>query len=243
MAAVRGRQAARAAARHDSIVRPPRRAAGLRRQRFGGTSRHRPSGSLIMRHSAIRSAFIVLLITVSASVTTPAFAQNGSQGRFVSGPLDWTPTFQIREAGPDSNVFNTPENPKEDVSAIASSQVASILTLGVLQAATQGSAEYLYFQKYRNEGGPQGRVSSHLAFPLTRVSPDVTVAWDRVRERSNNEIDTRAPRTDFGYTAGLQTKLTSRIAVTASLGRQHTAYEKGFTFRGVELSNQQIGRA
>jgi opacity protein-like surface antigen len=81
-------------------------------------------------------------------------------------------------------------------------------------------------------------VNSHLEFPVTRFSPDVTVTWAHLRERSTNEIDLRAPRTDFGYTAGLQTKLTSRIAMTASVGRQKTAYDKGFIFRGVDLSTQ-----
>jgi opacity protein-like surface antigen len=113
-----------------------------------------------------------------------------------------------------------------------------VLTLGVLQASTLGNAEYLYFEKYRSESGPQGRVNTHLEFPVTRFSPDVTVTWAHIRERSTNEFDTRAPRTDFGYTAGLQTKLTSRISMTASLGRQKTVYDKGFIFRGVDLSDQ-----
>lgn len=196
-----------------------------------------------MRDYARRSAFIVLLVAVSTGLPTAAFAQNGSsQGRFVSGPLVWTPTFQLREAGVDSNVFNTPDNVKEDVSAIASSQVASVLTLGVLQASTLGNADYLYFEKYRHERGPQGRINSHLEFPVTRFSPDVTLAWGRVKERSTNEIDIRAPRTDWGYTAGLQTKLTSRIAVTGAVGRQKTEYEQGSIFRGIDLA-QQLNRS
>ena len=136
-----------------------------------------------MRDYALRLGFIVLLITVNTRLATPALAQNGSQGRFVSGPLVWTPALQLREAGVDSNVFNAPDDPKADISAIASSQVASVLTLGILQATTAANAEYLYFDKYRHEGGPQGGVNSHLEFPITRFSPDVTLTWSHLRER------------------------------------------------------------
>jgi len=189
-----------------------------------------------VQRDAIRAVLIVMLATVGIALPSSADAQN--EGRFVSGPLTWTPVFELREAGIDSNVFNSSLDPKEDKVGTASSHVSSLLTLGLLQAATQGSLDYQYFERYKNERGLNRRVSSHVDFPVTRFSPDVTVSWARVKERSGNEIDVRAPRTDWAYALGIQTKITSRVAVTATGGRQKSTYERGFTFRGVEIAKQ-----
>jgi hypothetical protein len=190
-----------------------------------------------MRHSNICRAFFVSVIMASTGLSSSAFAQGGT-GRFVSGPLEWTPSFQLREAGVDSNVFNSSRDPKQDVSGSALSQVNSVLTLGVLQASTQGSLEYAYFERFKTERGFNRRVNSHVEFPVTRLSPDITVTWAKVKERSGNEIDTRAPRTDWGYAAGIQTRITSRAAVTATIGKQKVTYEPGFSFHGVDIGRQ-----
>jgi hypothetical protein len=184
----------------------------------------------------MRSIVIVCFAAASAALPSAVYGQN--EPRFVSGPLGWTPVFQLREAGIDSNVFNSSENPEEDMVGTASSQVSSVLTLGLLQASTQGSLDYQYFERYKSERGLNRRVSSHVEFPVARFSPDLTVSWARVKERSGNEIDIRAPRTDWGYTVGIQTKITPRIAVTTTGGRLKSTYDRGFTFRGVEIASQ-----
>jgi len=189
-----------------------------------------------LNHYAMRGVVIACLAAANTVLPSAAYAQN--EPRFVSGPLAWSPIFQLRDAGIDSNVFNTSTDPKEDRVGTASSQVNSVLTLGLLQAATQGTLEYQYFERYKNERGFNRRVSSHIEFPVTHFSPDVTVSWARVKDRSGNEIDVRAPRTDWGYALGIQTKVTPRIAITATGGKMKSTYEKGFAFRGVEIASQ-----
>jgi hypothetical protein len=191
---------------------------------------------------AIRRTCIAILIVAAIAVPRSAVAQVAQPtGRFISGPLVWTPTFTLREAGVDSNVFNTPLNPQQDVTAGAVSSVSSVLTLGILQAATDGSLEYLYFDRFAQERGLNRRVSTHLEFPVSRFSPDVTIAWERVKDRAGNEIDTRAPRTGLSYAAGIQTRVGSRLAVTATVGKQKETYERGVSFRDVEIA-QQLNR-
>ena len=191
---------------------------------------------------AIRRTCVAILIVAAIAVPRSAFAQVAQPtGRFISGPLVWTPTFTLREAGVDSNVFNTPLNPQQDVTAGAVSSVSSVLTLGILQAATDGSLEYLYFDRFAQERGLNRRVSTHLEFPVSRFSPDVTIAWERVKDRAGNEIDTRAPRTGLSYAAGIQTRVGSRLAVTATVGKQKETYERGVSFRDVEIA-QQLNR-
>jgi hypothetical protein len=171
----------------------------------------------------------------AAGLASSASAQ--SAGRFVSGPLVWTPTFQIREAGVDSNIFNTPTDAKEDVSGGASTTVNSILTLGLVKATTSGGVEYTYFERYQNQRGLNRRVASHLEFP-TRFSPDATFSWAKVKERASNEVDTRAPRTDLAFTLGILTRLTPGASVTLGAGKQKSEYERQVVFRDVELATQ-----
>jgi hypothetical protein len=159
-------------------------------------------------------------------------------GRFITGPLAWTPTFELRDAGIDSNVFNTPTDAKEDVTATARSQVDSVLKLGLLRATTVGSLAYNYFEQYTSQRGLNRRVATHVEVPTMRFSPDVSASWARVKERSGNEIDIRTPRTDLAYTGGLQARLTSKLSIIATAGRQKTTYDEGFTFHDTEIARQ-----
>jgi hypothetical protein len=189
-----------------------------------------------MRLQLIRAATVVLLTLASTSV---AWAQDTTErGRFTTGPLTWTPTLQIHDAGVDSNVFNTPVDAKDDVTASALSQVNSVLTLGLLRATTLGSVEYNYFERYKSERGLNRRVTTHMEFPVTRLSPNVTASWARVKERSGNEIDIRAPRTDLSYAGGIQARLTGKLSIIATAGRQKSTYDTGFTFHDVEVARQ-----
>ena len=180
--------------------------------------------------------FIVGAVLGGGAFPRIAFAQD--EGRFVSGPLAWTPTFQLREAGVDSNVFNTPVDPKSDTVGTASAQVKSDLALGLVNAATQGSLDYVYFEHYAQERAVNGRVSTDLELPFSRVTPDIAVSWTRVKDRSGTEVDIRAPRTEWSYTLGLKSDVTPRLALTVSGGAQRVTYDKGFAFRGVDIATQ-----
>ena len=172
-------------------------------------------------------------------LTAPSTAHGqGTAGRFVLGPLQWTPTIQLREAGIDSNVFITPDDVRQDVSGSFLSQVDSMLTLGIGRVSTQGSAEYVYFDRYKSQRSVNGKVSSRMDFALSRLRPAATVAWAHLKERANSEIDIRAPRRDLGYGASLAGRLTSRLAMTAAVTHDATAYDAGYAFRGADLALQ-----
>jgi hypothetical protein len=190
-----------------------------------------------MSASSRRAATVALLAALAMASAARA-QEPAKDGRFITGPLSWTPTFELRDAGVDSNVFNTPTDPKEDVAATARSQVDSVLKLGVLRATTLGSLEYNYFEQYTSQRGLNRRVATHLEIPVTRFSPNMTASWARMKERSGNEIDIRTPRTDLAYAGGLQARLTSKFSVIATAGRQTSTYDAGFTFHDVEIARQ-----
>jgi hypothetical protein len=190
-----------------------------------------------MSLSAFRAPSIVLVAALAMASAARA-QEPAKDGRFVTGPIAWTPTFELHDAGVDSNVFNSPTDAKEDMTAAARSQVDSVLKLGLLRATTVGSLEYNYFQQYTSQRGLNRRVSTHLEIPVARFSPNMTVSWARMKERSGNEIDIRTPRTDLAYTGGLEARLTSKLSVIASAGRQKSTYDTGFAFHDVEIARQ-----
>ena len=190
-----------------------------------------------MTAASIRAAIVVLLGACVAASDVRA-QEPEQEGRFITGPLAWTPVLEVRDAGVDSNVFNTPTDPKEDVTATARAQVDSVLKLGLLRATTGGSLEYNYFDRYTSERGFNRRVATHLEAPGLRVSPTASASWARVKERSGNEIDVRAPRTDLAYAGGIQARLTSRLSVIATAGLEKSTYEPGVTFHDVEVARQ-----
>jgi len=193
-----------------------------------------------MSASSLRALSIVLLALLA--IASGARAQEPEkEGRFITGPIAWTPTFELRDAGIDSNVFNTPTDAKEDMTATARSQVDSVLKLGLLRATTVGALEYNYFEQYTSQRGLNRRVSTHLEIPMTRVSPNMTVSWGRMKERAGNEIDLRTPRTDLAYAGGLEARLTSTLSLIATAGRQKSTYDAGITFRELEVA-QQLNR-
>src|SRR4029079_16386385 len=147
-----------------------------------------------MSASSFRFRSMVLLAVLM--MASGARAQEPEKdGRFITGPLAWTPTFELRDAGIDSNVFNTPTEAKEDVTATARSQVDSVLKLGLMRATTVGSLAYNYFEQYTSQRALNRRVATRLEVPTMRFSPDLSASWARVKERSGNEIDIRTPRT------------------------------------------------
>ena len=190
-----------------------------------------------MTAASIRAAIGVLLAACVAASDVRA-QEPEQEGRFITGPLAWTPTLEVRDAGVDSNVFNTPTDPKEDVTATARAQVDSVLKLGSLRATTGGSLEYNYFDRYTSQRGFNRRVATHLEAPALRFSPTASAAWARLKERSGNEIDVRTPRTDLAYAGGIQARLTSRLSVIATAGLEKSTYDPGVTFHDVEVARQ-----
>jgi len=186
-----------------------------------------------------RPATLVLFAVLAmASAARAQDQEPAKDGRFITGPLAWTPTFELRDAGIDSNVFNTPSEAKEDVTATARSHVDSVLKLGLLRATTVGSLAYDYFEQYTSQRGLNRRVATHVEVPTMRFSPDLSASWGRAKERSGNEIDIRTPRTDLAYAGGLQARLTSKFSIIATAGRQKSTYDDGFTFRDTEIARQ-----
>ena len=107
-----------------------------------------------------------------------------------------------------------------------------------MQLATQGRADFVYFERYANERAINGRVAGRMQFPTTRVHPVLSGSWERAKERNGNEIDIRAPRTEMAYSAGLGAQITPSSSLIVTGGLNTLRYEEGANFLGVDLSTR-----
>jgi hypothetical protein len=186
----------------------------------------------------IRRSAVIAIACAVISMATAAAAQTASTPGFVSGPLTWTPTLTISDAGVDSNVFNSFEDPKEDVTGAFIPRVNAALNLPYLRMETIGGAEYQYFERYKNERALNGNVNSRVTLPFRLFQPAVFGSWAHARDRSGNELDVRARHTDTLYGAGLGFALATRVNFNLSGSVAKTRYDQGQDFRGVDIATQ-----
>lgn len=194
------------------------------------------------RHAATaRTARVAAVLVGSLLWATAAAAQGGGSatGRFFLGPYRWSPTLLLREVGLDTNVFNTPatEPAQEDWYAIFQPQVDGTLSLGVAEITTQASATMTYFERFRGERNTGYRGLVRAEFPIV-FRPAVGGSYMRTRDRSNNEIDVRAPYGQSSVTAGITTRVTNRAGLQVNGSRTVVEYDKGVAFAGEQLSSQ-----
>jgi hypothetical protein len=159
-------------------------------------------------------------------------------GRFVNGPMTWTPTLTLRDAGVDTNIFTVPTNEKRDTTASVMPSVDSRLALGALRAHSKGHLEYLYFERYAQERAVNGQVETRLEMPDRRVRPLVRLEWAKVRDRSTSEVEIRVPRREHELAGALETRVAPRTWVGGAVARRTIAYEPGYTFGEADLSRQ-----
>lgn len=178
-----------------------------------------------------------VVVALSLFAIMPALPV-AAQGRFQTGQLSWTPTITLRDAGLDTNVYDTPTDPKRDRLAVVSPQVDGVLELGSGSLSLAGSADFVYFQRYTEERSINKRVSARAEVPLSRLRPFGGISYSDARERQNSEIDLRARRTDREVTAGVGLSLTSRATLEVAARRWDSRFRQGEIFRGVELATR-----
>jgi hypothetical protein len=190
-----------------------------------------------MKARTLRWNVIALLTVVVGTAARPASAQSPADAGsgLLLGPLTVRPMFTVRDAGWDSNVFNTPGEAAEDHVARIGGSADAWMRLGAVRIEGTGSAEYLYFQRYTQERAINRAFSTRLQPQLSGLSPFVGIGYRRTRDRASSEIDVMAPRTEHEHSAGLEAKLSTRGTLQGSVRRAHWRFDEGERFRDVDL--------
>ena len=145
------------------------------------------------------------------------------------GALTLTPTVEF-VSGTDSNVFNTPDQPRSDFMWTLSPKTTAALHVGPARLTAKGSADVVYFQQSVSERSLNTDTSIKFAVPINRVQPYVSVSFLRTRQRPSLEIDARSLRREESAAAGVTVRLSSKTSVDVSHTLSGVAFDAGAVY-------------
>ena len=152
------------------------------------------------------------------------------------GPVSIYPSLVVADAGRDSNVFDDSQAPKEDYTFTVQSRVLAVTRLGLNELMFSTGSDYVWFRQYTQERSNSATYALRFNFSASRFKPFIGAQDGHSRSRPNPEIDARVSRLDRQVTAGSAFDLTERTAITAGATLIDSSYDKGQSFRGIDLS-------
>ena len=180
-----------------------------------------------MRINAGSALFFAMLLS-SGAIRVSAQQQEtpGSAREMKLGALTLTPAVEF-VSGSDSNVFNTPDQPRSDFMWTLSPKTTAALRVGPARLTAKGSADLVYFQQSVSERSVNTDTSIKVAVPLNRVQPYVSVSFLRTRQRPSLEIDARSLRHEESAAGGVTVRLSSKTSVDVSHTVSDVAFDAG----------------
>jgi hypothetical protein len=156
------------------------------------------------------------------------------------GPLQLNPSISLSNIGVDTNLFNEAEalNPQRDLALNLSPQTDAWMRLGRTWLVGDVRQDLVWFRDHRDERSANGTYRGGWLVPLSRVSVLVDGSWQRAKERTGFEIDTRASRREGAVTGALEVRALSRTLVGGRFERRTIRFSAGSIFGGEDLARQ-----
>lgn len=173
----------------------------------------------------------ILLLAAPASAAAQARGVPQREGRFHVGPLWVTPRVELRNAGVDTNVFNSASAAVPDRSVVLRTQLDGYLPLrSRLRLYGAGYTDFNYFSRETTERSTDFGGSGHAEMSLGRLVVFAGGGGGQARQRATIDVDERVLRQEKSAYAGAETRLGSRFTLW---GQGSTVVSKyGRTFAG-----------
>ena len=156
------------------------------------------------------------LLLLSSAVPAAAQARGAPQreGRFRIGPLRVTPRIELRNAGVDSNVFNTTVAAVPDTSVVLRTQLDGYMPVrSRLRLFGSGYTDFNYFRRETTERSTDFGGSGHAEMALGPFVVFGGGGGGQARQRVTIDIDERVLRQEKSAYAGAETRVGSRIVL------------------------------
>ena len=143
------------------------------------------------------------------------------RGRFKVGPLHLTPRLELRNAGVDTNVFNSQTNPVPDTSVVLRPSVDAVLPYGRRLRVTGGA--YLDLNYYRRFTSERSTDFGGEGLAELEVGPLVLfggAGGGQGKQRFSIDVDQRVLRQERWLAAGVVLGVGPRISFTGSAGER-----------------------
>jgi hypothetical protein len=158
-------------------------------------------------------AIALALAAADASAQEPAASRR--PGRYKLGPFYLTPRLELRNAGVDTNVFNSRTHEVADASVVLRPSVAAVLPVGRrLRLEGEGYFDLNYFQRQEtersNDFGGNGSAELRLG-PMTLMGAG---GGAQAQQRFSIDIDERLLHHERWASAGVRLDITRRLSAT-----------------------------
>ena len=142
--------------------------------------------------------------------------------------------------GVDDNVFNDPvtANPESDFTMTVVPAVDLWLRFGPTWISTNAKEDLVYYQKFESERSANTSVRFNWTIPFNRLVVVPGLVYLNTHERPGFEIDTRAPRVEFGYTGTLELRIGSNTFLGVRGDRRTTDFDQTAVYDGTSLQNE-----
>ncbi|MGE3274108.1 MAG: hypothetical protein AB7O67_03275 [Vicinamibacterales bacterium] len=179
------------------------------------------------------------------AASTLAWAQAGPTGelpdeaptevQYRLGPVILNPNIELPAIGVDTNVFDDPEDPKQDWMASLQPDIVAFVQPGLFTVAIKSGSTFTYYHKYHSERSISQDLRGKVSIRLSRFRPWIGGATVQAADRPSPEIDARARRTEREASAGVSFALTPIADVVAYASRIDTRFDAGETYQDVDL--------
>lgn len=187
---------------------------------------------------AIVVGFVLMTPALTrAQVAPPQQLDDATRPRIRIRGLSVNPTIAVSNAGVDSNVFNSVDDPRRDFTMTVSPALNGWVRAGRARVAVRGQSDIVYFQRYASERSFDGGFGAKFQVPLNRISPWVQGGIYSARQRSGYEVDLRSRRILTDTSAGIDYRFGGKTTLGLSVHRSETAWSGDAQLFGNSLSD------
>lgn len=169
------------------------------------------------------------------AASDPLFAQTAASTPGIHiGALTLTPSIAITDAGVDSNVYSTAENPVRDYLVRVAPALNYLLPVRRLDVRAKSTVGYTYYRKAVDRRTVDVMHDGRLDVKSEIFSPHLYGTYGHTSGRPNPEIDTWVRQLNRRFGAGADIQIGSRLRLTLDADRSVPDF-KDQRFRGADL--------
>lgn len=154
------------------------------------------------------------------------------------GVLALDPRFSITNAGVDTNVFASVDNPQRDVTATASTGVDLWLRTGRGLLMVGAESRYVHYERFVTERGLNTEARAMYELRLNRATAFTWATTRHIKDRPSEEITARLRHHGTEFGGGMDMRVLSRTTARVEWYRARTGYAEGSRFDGEDLRTQ-----
>jgi hypothetical protein len=165
-----------------------------------------------------------IIVAASGRADAQTVVDPADAARVHLGPLALSPTLSLLNAGRDSNVFNDPQQPRDDLTATLAPSVDAWLRIGRAQLSGRSRLEAILFQQYSDQSTVGTVNTGRVDVALNRLRPYATASFLHLKDRPDAVIDARVQRIEHAVSVGTAVTLAPKTAVSVYVERSAVSF-------------------